>query len=222
MMAGMPDQDCSVRHTARNRGEVGGRRAAACEEASLKGRFEARSARHRVGDGTLPGQPLELARRDNPVVLRVGVVVVLDVVEIVDVVHRQTKRTAQPHRRRVTAPVQTLEPGAVGKMKPGDGIEGRLALFGIEEILRTEPAERLPGFQWNRAVVAPALAIQALDNRCDSRTARLQRARRRQPVAEPRDWRQRGERLQMRKRSPRSSTAWLISRLPNDTPRSPS
>src|SRR4051812_39470495 len=71
----------------------------------------------RLDKPRLPGQPFELVRGDNPVVLRVGLVITLRVAGAVDVIGHQAHRLLQPVFRDVAEPVQPLQTGAVRQMK---------------------------------------------------------------------------------------------------------
>ena len=80
---------------------------------------------------------LERSRRGDPVLIGVRVVVSFQIGEAVLIVHRQTIRTIQPGRGRVSHPIQSLQPRAVGEVKTGDSILCAKASVRRYQIART-------------------------------------------------------------------------------------
>ena len=72
-------------------------------------------------------EPRHRAGGDDGLMLRIGLVVLLDVVEIVEVVHHQAVRLAQRALRGVGKQVEPFEPRAVAEMEARDRIERRAA-----------------------------------------------------------------------------------------------
>ena len=142
-------------------------------------------------------QRMHLARGgDHPLVL-VGLVVLLDVLELVAVVAHQAVRLAQALRRDVALPVDALEARAVAEMEARHRIDGvAVHGLGVEEIVRREPqqqrAQRL-----GRGGVDPRRVLQHGEPRrarqATSRLGAVARAQALEPVGELRDRRERHE-----------------------------
>src|SRR2546427_11428636 len=82
-----------------------------------------RSARHgKQVEHRVAGEPLDMARSGDRPALRVGFVIALDLLEIVEVIDHQPVRLAQAFRRSVGEPVDLLEPGAVAEVEAGDRV----------------------------------------------------------------------------------------------------
>src|SRR5262249_60979748 len=73
------------------------------------------------------GKPRHRACRDNRVLLRISLVVLLDVLEIVKVIHHQSVRLLQRPLRRIGQEVESFEARAVAEMEARDRIERRAA-----------------------------------------------------------------------------------------------
>src|SRR5580704_1179039 len=70
-----------------------------------------------------PGELADRARRGDGAVLRIGLVVLFDVAEVVEIVHHQPVRLAAPAFGEIARPVEPFEAGAVAEMEAGDRIE---------------------------------------------------------------------------------------------------
>src|SRR4051812_5040027 len=78
----------------------------------------------------------DAARRHDRTVLSVGLVIALDLREIVAIVDHQAVRLAQPLLRSVGKPVEPLESRTVAEMKARHGIDGPVVdRAGKEEIV---------------------------------------------------------------------------------------
>ena len=101
-------------------------------------------------------QPAHRACRDDRVLLRIGLVVLLDVIEIVEVVDHQAVGLLQRAARCVAEPVEPLEASAVAEMETRDRI-GRhaAAVAGAQIIPGGRAQERLTDRGGNRGIAPP-------------------------------------------------------------------
>ena len=89
--------------------------------------------------------------------VHVGLVVLLDVLELVAVVAHESVGLAQALRRDIPLPVDALQAGAVAQVEAGHGIDGMaVGGLGVEEIVRGEPQQ-----QRASSGSAAAVSIQA-------------------------------------------------------------
>src|SRR4051795_8472721 len=76
-----------------------------------------------AGGGLGPQRARDRRRGDDDALLGVGLVVLLDRVEVVEVVHHQALRLRKPLRRQVAQRVDALQARAVAEMEPRDGVD---------------------------------------------------------------------------------------------------
>src|ERR1700736_58952 len=69
-------------------------------------------------------QPSHGAGSDDGAMLRIGLVIALDIIEIVEVIHHQPVGLLQRPLGRVGEPIEPLKPRAIAEMETGDGVNG--------------------------------------------------------------------------------------------------
>ena len=84
--------------------------------------------------------PRHRTRSDDRVPLRIGLVILLDVLEIVEIVDHQAVRLRERALRRVGEKVEPFEPRAVAEMEARDRIDRRAALGARADNTRPPPA----------------------------------------------------------------------------------
>src|SRR3954454_9739072 len=79
-----------------------------------------------LGLHQLPWRPRTFAdaiHRHDGAVLRIGFVVLLDLVDIVEIIHHQAVRLRNPFAREIAERIELLEPRAIAEMEACDRIE---------------------------------------------------------------------------------------------------
>src|SRR5262249_58286493 len=100
-------------------------------------------------------EPGHGAGGDHRAVLRIGLVIALDVIEIVEIIHHQTIGLFECPLRRIGEPIEPLEPRAIAEMESGDRVDRQAAaVAGAQVIPCGRAQERLPPF-FRRPPAAP-------------------------------------------------------------------
>src|SRR6266568_5720870 len=86
--------------------------------------------------GRVAGELADRARRHDGAALRIGLVVVLDLFEIVEVIDHQAVRLPQALGRAAGEPIDLLKARAVAEVEPGDRIEWHAARRARAEEIR--------------------------------------------------------------------------------------
>ena len=167
----------------------------------------------------LARQLLHRRRGDDRVLAEVALVVALDLGEPVHVVHHQAGRARHALLGGVAHPVQALERAPLPRWKRATGSSGSLALLGVQQVARAQAHQQV----LCKRLGGPRRRCQAGSSICARRQrlrilGALPRASARNPGI--------GESVAKRRRCGNSrlssSATCLISRLPNEMPRSPS
>ena len=77
---------------------------------------------------------------------RISFVVSVEMLQLIHVIHGQTERSAHARLGNIAPPVQPLEAGAIGEMKPRHGIERSAAAFRMKKVVGAQAGStRSPG-----------------------------------------------------------------------------
>src|SRR5215472_6914236 len=109
---------------------------------------------------------LDRARGGHRAGIRIGLVILLDVAEIIEIVHHHPVGLLQPALRQIRRPIDAFEAGAVAKVKARDRIDRRAAARSrSEEIGRRRPQHRLAQELDCALVLLPSAVIEYRERR---------------------------------------------------------
>ena len=149
------------------------------------------------GGGAAAARPAARQRRlatapdgdEATTLFREGLVVLLDIVEIVEIVDHQAMRLVEPPSRKIAEPVEPFEPRAIAEMEARDRVERRRWRVRLQEIMGGGGEQRLLDrlsasrrSSANPARRAPARRDVPPSGSPSSRSARSRRPARRSPA----------------------------------------